>query len=115
MNKRLILAMMAMAVLVSFSCKKDSQMTSKFDPALRHFLESSQIESSAEKSIPVIGTCSSEITDSLRAVLEKTGARVGAISGKFFTADIPKSKLKKIASLTEVRYLQLAPKAKPTK
>ncbi len=115
MNKKLILAVMAMGVLLSLSCKKESQMTNKFDPALRHFLESAQIESIGEKPIPIIGTCSAEIGDSLRTVLEKAGARVGTISGKFFTADIPKSKLKKIASLTEIRYLQLAPKAKPTK
>ncbi|NOY76885.1 MAG: hypothetical protein GXO76_03325 [Calditrichaeota bacterium] len=115
MKNRLVVAAMAMAVLVSFSCKKDAHMSKKYDPALRHLLESASIESSSGTSIPIIGTCSSEITDSLRAVLEKAGARVGTISGRFFTADIPRSKLEKIASLSEVRYLQLAPKAKPTK
>ncbi len=115
MNKKLILAVLAMGILLSLSCKRETQMSKKFDPALRHLLESSQIESARETPVPIIGTCSSEITDSLRSVLEKAGAHVGTISGKFFTADIPKSKLKKIASLTDIRYLQLAPKVKPTK
>lgn len=115
MNKKLVLMLMVASVFILFSCKRESHVTNKFDPALRHFMESSQIESAAEKSIPVIGTCSSQISDSLRSVLERAGARIGTISGRFFTADIPKSKLEKIALLKQIRYLQLAPKAKPTK
>lgn len=113
MKKSVIVGILIAILVFSFSCKKESTVKSKYDPTLRHYLESQQIQATPEKLVPIIGTCFIEITDSLRSVLEKNGARVGTTRGKFFTADIPKSKINKIASLAEVRYLQLAPKAKP--
>ncbi|GBD94354.1 hypothetical protein BMS3Abin05_01960 [bacterium BMS3Abin05] len=115
MTAKVILLIGLIFGLFVFACRKDQAVEKKYDPALRNYLESSRLKPASTEWIPVLGKCSKEITDSLKNVLENAGARIGTVSGKLFTADIPKIRLKQVASLREVEYLQLSPKAKPVR
>ncbi len=110
-----ILLVVGVVLFILGGCQKGEEFRTKLDPGLKTLLESKSVSRVPNTWVPVLGTARVEITERVRKKMATTGARIGTVAGKLFTADVPMAGIRPLAEMKEIKYLQLAEKAKPTK
>ena len=90
-----------MAVELPASVKQE-----KIAPGLMREVRETESTSTASRTVEVLIRTKSEISAAQRDILEKSGAKIGSVTGDVLTATLPASAIAEIASLKFVVYIE---------
>lgn len=104
MKKKFMFVLLPILLLIGCSTMNDDYQN-KLDPSLRMELSDEDTKNSQEN-IQFLGKCKTDITDDMKAKLEKTGVSVESVIKDIFTASGTREQIVELAKLESVIHLE---------